>query len=317
MTLSLDRRSFVAGSAALAGTSLVPAAAKASSAGFLVMGDWGRDGTEHQREVGLAMGRRAEETAARFVVTTGDNFYEEGVLSVADPKWRTSFEDVYTAPALHRPWYGVLGNHDYRGNPAAQLDYARQSDRWRMPARYYKVEGAAHGLPATDLFMIDSSPLVMKYREGSGLLRENVMAQDTAAQIAWLDAELGRSRAAWKLVFTHHPAYSGGLSRLNTKEMIGQVEPILQRHGVQALIFGHDHDMQHIVRSGLHHIGTGCGSQVLPVGSVEGTQWCLSQSGFARIAVERDMLALEFRDHTGRQVYQANIGRTTAAKKAA
>lgn len=319
MTHSLDRRSFVAGTAALAGTALlpaVPASARSASASFLVVGDWGREGTSNQREVAAAMGGRAEEMATRFVVTTGDNFYEDGVMSATDPLWRTSFEDVYTAPSLHRPWYGVLGNHDYRGNPAAQLDYAQQSDRWRMPARYYKIAGAAHGVPAVDMFMIDSSPLVVKYRTSTGLIRDNVLAQDTAAQLAWLDRELGRSQAAWKLVFTHHPAYSGGSSHGNTAEMIGQVEPILARHGVQALIFGHDHDMQHIVRGGLHHIGTGCGSAVRPVASVEGTQWCLSRSGFARLEVSQDVLNLEFRDYEGRQVYQTAIGRTVQRKAA-
>jgi acid phosphatase len=180
-----------------------------------------------------------------------------------------------------------------------------------MPARYYKISGADHNVPSVDMFMIDSSPLVTKYRtDEKPILRANVLAQDTAAQLAWLDRELGRSRAAWKLVFTHHPSYSGGSSHGNTAEMIGQVDPILQRHGVQALIFGHDHDMQHIVKGGLHHIGTGCGSAIRPVAAVEGTQWCLSRSGFARFEVSKDVLDLEFRDLAGAQVYAAKIGRT-------
>ncbi|MFT4027790.1 MAG: tartrate-resistant acid phosphatase type 5 family protein [Novosphingobium sp.] len=316
--MMLDRRTFIAGTTALAGAALVPASAKPASASFLVVGDWGREGGFNQREVGTAMGRRAAETGARFVVTTGDNFYEDGVQSVTDPLWKASFEDVYTAPSLQRPWYGVLGNHDYRGSPQAQLDYAKQSTRWRMPSRYYKIAGAEHGLPTVDLFMIDSSPLVVKYRtDEKQALRDNVLAQDTAAQLKWLDDELGRSRAAWKLVFTHHPSYSGGSSHGNTAEMIGQVDPILARHGVQALVFGHDHDMQHIVRDGLHHIGTGCGSQIRPVSAIEGTQWCLSSSGFARLQVEHEMLGLEFRDQSGRQVYRARIGRVAAGAKAA
>lgn len=316
---NLDRRSFVAGSAALGGAALlstVPAVAKPPRASFLVVGDWGREGTSNQREVAVAMGRRADETAARFIVTTGDNFYDDGVKSVDDPLWKSSYEDVYTAASLHKPWYGVLGNHDYRGVPQAQLDYAKQSERWRMPARYYKVSGADHGVPSVDMFMIDSSPLVVKYRESTGLIRENVLSQDSAAQLAWLDRELGRSRAAWKLVFTHHPSYSGGSSHGNTAEMIGQVDPILKRHGVQALIFGHDHDMQHIVKGGLHHIGTGCGSQIRPVKSIEGTRWCLSSSGFARFEVSQDVLDLEFRDLYGHQVYAAKIGRTLRARAA-
>jgi tartrate-resistant acid phosphatase type 5 len=319
MLTRLDRRRFVAGSAALGAGAFVPAVpatARAASLNFLVMGDWGRDGASHQRDVAAAMGRRAAQTAARFVVTTGDNFYEDGVQSVDDPKWRTSFEDVYTARALQRRWYGVLGNHDYRGDPAAQIAYAEKSPRWRMPSRYYSVEGASFGVPSVDLFMIDSTPLVAKYRDATGRIRDNVLAQDTAAQLAWLEGALGRSSAAWKLAFTHHPAYSGGGSHGNTAEMIGQVEPILQRHGVQALVFGHDHDMQHIERNGMHHIGTGAGSSVRPVNAVEGTKWCLSRSGFARLAVDEQALQLEFRDYTGRQVYQTAISRSPLRRAA-
>ena len=117
MRTFLNRRTFVAGSAVLAGGSVlggaglhpkVLAMAQPARASFLVVGDWGRDGGSNQREVAIAMGRRAEEIGARFVVTTGDNFYEDGVKSVDDPLWRTSFEDIYTAPSLHRPSHAPL-----------------------------------------------------------------------------------------------------------------------------------------------------------------------------------------------------------------
>jgi hypothetical protein len=35
------------------------------------------------------------------------------------------------------PWYPILGNHEYRGNTQAVLDYSQVSARWEMPARYY------------------------------------------------------------------------------------------------------------------------------------------------------------------------------------
>jgi hypothetical protein len=36
----------------------------------------------------------------------------------------------------------ALGNHDYRGVPQAQLDYAKTSSRWRMPAAFHSDPGA-------------------------------------------------------------------------------------------------------------------------------------------------------------------------------
>ena len=38
-----------------------------------------------------------------------------------------------------------VGNHDYRGVPQAQIDYAKASPRWRMLSRYFKVASADIG----------------------------------------------------------------------------------------------------------------------------------------------------------------------------
>lgn len=66
-----------------------------------------------------------------FIISVGDNFYTNGVASVDDPMWKTSFEDIYKGANLFIDWYPVLGNHDYRGNPQAQIDYSKRSRRWK------------------------------------------------------------------------------------------------------------------------------------------------------------------------------------------
>jgi hypothetical protein len=48
---------------------------------------------------------------AQFVIALGDNFYNDGTESTEDELWETAFHDVYAAPSLNVPWYGVLGNH--------------------------------------------------------------------------------------------------------------------------------------------------------------------------------------------------------------
>ena len=54
-----------------------------------------------------------------------------------DPLWMTNYELIYSHPELQIPWYPILGNHEYRGNTQAVLDYSNVSRRWQMPARYY------------------------------------------------------------------------------------------------------------------------------------------------------------------------------------
>ncbi len=286
---------------------------------FLVVGDWGRNGTNHQRDVAVQMGKAAERLGSRHVVSVGDNFYEDGVQSTSDPLWRSSFEDVYSARSLQIPWYVALGNHDYRGVPQAQIDYARTSTRWRMPSRYYKVAGKNIGATHVDMFVIDTSPLVHQYRKKvHSVIADNVASQDVSAQVRWLDAELGASSALWKLVIGHHTLHSGGSAHGDTPEIVELIEPLLRKHGVQAYINGHDHDLQHIERGGINYICCGAGSEVRPVSKVEGTRFCAQQSGFAALRSEPEVLSFQFIDYAGASLYKARIpAGKAAANKAA
>jgi acid phosphatase len=309
VTQSLDRRTLIGGLTAVAGLSLShDLKAAPDSLSFLVVGDWGRNGDSHQRDVAVQMDKAAAETGSRFTVSVGDNFYDNGVASTSDPLWQTSFERIYDGANLQTPWYVALGNHDYRGVPQAQIDYTQLSPRWKMPSRFYKVAGETLGVPSLDLFVIDTSPLVHEYATKVGdAIAANVKSQDTTAQMAWLDRELDASTAKWKLVIGHHTIYSGGDTHGNTPEMTGRVLPILKKHQVTAYINGHDHDLQHIRRDGLTFICTGAGSEVRPVKAIEGTQFCLSQSGFSVITVSADAVYLEFRNYLGESVHKANL----------
>src|SRR5262245_33279766 len=175
----------------------------ASNFSFLVVGDWGT-GSSSQREVAVAMGKVAESIGARFVISTGDNFYPRGVERAQDAQWQTKFEEVYTAPALMIPWYAVLGNHDHKGNVRAQVDYTKLSPRWRMPASYYKhTEILADGSTA-DFIYLDTDAIINFYKHS----KRSFFSHDK--QLDWLRQELAASSARWKIVAGHHPVISGG-----------------------------------------------------------------------------------------------------------
>ncbi|MDX3899356.1 MAG: tartrate-resistant acid phosphatase type 5 family protein [Sphingobium sp.] len=282
---------------------------RADGLAFIAIGDWGRRGEPHQRAVAGQMGRIGEEQGSAFTLALGDNFYGSGVALVTDAHWKESFDDVYTAPSLQRRWYPILGNHDYRGNPQAQIDYSHHSRRWTMPGRYYVVEGASLGAAHADFFMIDTPPLIAGYRkELAATADHHVHDQDPAAQYAWLDEALGKSNAPWKLVFGHHPIFSGGRHG-DSKDLVRDLLPILKRHDVKVYACGHDHDMQHIERDGIHFIATGCGSTVRPVDNVEGTRFAVACSGLSFYRLTSDALDLTFYDWAGSRVYEATIPR--------
>ena len=212
-----------------------PAAPGKKPLSFLVFGDWG-SGSTLQREVAGAMTRFSRGAKPNFAVSVGDNFYDGGVADNDDPQWQTKFEQMYPREAMPFPFFAVLGNHDWRSNPATQFSYRGPSGRWRMDGFYYKV-AAGNGL--VDLFMVDTN-LWLPQNGATGLADK---------QTKWLDAALGASKAKWKIVVGHHPPYTDGIHAVEPDMMTVRtlITPLLEKHGVQLMLSGHDHDLQHIV----------------------------------------------------------------------
>jgi acid phosphatase len=278
---------------------------------FVAVGDWGRDGGSGQRQVASAMAAWADAHPLRFVVSTGDNFYEYGVSSVTDPKWKTSFEDVYAAKSLLVPWLVALGNHDYRGSVEAQIEYSRRSPRWRLPARSFTATEALPDGTRLQLFVLDTSPFLEQYR--SFLSITKVAKQDPAAQKAWLEKELAASTAEWKIVVGHHPVYSCG-PHGDSPELVRDLVPLFDRYGVALYLNGHDHVLEDLVVGSRHYVTSGAGSELTRVAPDGRTRWAAAANGFVAGSLTREELVLRFVDATGAVRHEATIPRPGAAR---
>ncbi len=298
-----SRRTLIASVGASTLLPRVAAAASAPVMNFVIIGDWGRMGGEKQREVGVQMGRTAEAIDSRLVVSVGDNFYEDGVTGLCDPQWVDSFEAIYAAPSLQTLWDVILGNHDYRGDVEAQISYSAQSPRWRMPARYFaRSERLADGTDI-DFFYLDTNPFLVMYRG----TETRIDGQDTAAQLKWLDAALGASKAAWKIVIGHHPIHTVTGKKRDTPELIAQLKPLLRKHGVRVYINGHDHNLQYLERDGIHFITNGAGSQVYEPGPAAPGQFASGHHGFMTVKLSADRFAFSFIDDVGAELFAASV----------
>ncbi|MEP7706629.1 tartrate-resistant acid phosphatase type 5 family protein [Paraglaciecola sp. 25GB23A] len=279
------------------------------SLNFLVLGDWGRNGHYEQRAVAKWMDIAMEQLDGDFITTTGDNFYSNGIASVNDPYWQSSYETIYTGPHLFEEWYATLGNHDYRGNWQAQIDYSNISRRWNMPAPYYAQTFELKGKESVLMVFLDTNPLNPEYKNEAKYAE--TQKQDGPKQLAWLEHKLSTSQAKWKIVIGHHPLYSSG-KRYGETDGIRQVlEPIFEKYYVDAYYAGHEHDLQHNQPKGttVAHFVSGAGSEVRPVKQSEFAKFAQSTAGFAAVSVNQNTLVTQFISSTGNVLYQYKINK--------
>lgn len=272
---------------------------------FMVVGDWGRCGQYNQQEVADQMNGFSRTTDPEFIISTGDNFYDNGVRSIEDPLWNRSFENVYSGADLQKDWFVVLGNHDYRGNPQAEIDYSDISRRWNMPSRYFTFVKAVSDSVQARFIFLDTSPFVRKYWRAKEEYADLAL-QDTVKQLQWLDSLLTHAQESWKIVIGHHPVYSAGTKHGNTQEMIEMIMPRLKKYGVQLYLAGHEHDLQHLrpERSKVDYIISGAGSEVRPTGKNIYAKFSSSTPGFALVSITGDSLFLNFVSNQGKVIYE-------------
>ena len=271
---------------------------------LFVANDVGRNGHYEQKPFAELMGRMAEEHDVEAILALGDTHHYMGVQSVNDPLWMTNFELIYSHPELQVPWYPVLGNHEYRGNTQAVLDYSQVSRRWQMPARYYSKVFEDDGVTLRVVF-IDTTPLIDKYHKDTQDYPD-VSKQDMAAQLAWLDKELQQANEDWVVVVGHHPIYADTPKSPNERmDMQKRVDPILRRHNVNMYICGHIHNFQHITMPSdpIDYVVNTAGSLSRKVKPIEGTQFCSPATGFSVISATKQSLSLYMIDSKGVVIY--------------
>jgi hypothetical protein len=272
----------------------------ADDVSLVAFGDWGFNSNE-QRAVAGALAASVKEDPRKpdAVLLLGDNFYGPMPAGARDSRWQNEFELMYPNADLPMPFYAMLGNHDYEGEgaaekSAAELEYGSRnsSSRWKMPARWYRVDFPPEKPLVTVLCLdTDSKPL--------GAAR-------FAGQKAWLEAQLARpGLGRWIVVAGHHPLFSNGQHGDGTG-MIAALAPLLIRHGVQFYICGHDHSLQHIELDGWPTsflIVGGGGAPLTPIQSADRGPFAQSLNGFLRLCFTKEKATGSFVGASGQVLH--------------
>jgi hypothetical protein len=263
----------------------IPAAA---SVRVLAFGDWG---VGDSAQMAVAARMRAFHAREPFTlgITLGDNFY--GFPRPESPgsfRFQRDYESAYGALGI--PIYVAVGNHDFDvpDQAIAEYAYGRVSATWRMPALNYTFTAG----PA-QFFAIDGNEM-------------------TTPQLAWLDSALAASRARWKVVYGHFPAYvgtPGGPETEYTRAMREQVVPLLRRHGVDLFVNGHHHSMQHWTVAGIDYVTSGGGGRTTyAVGDTTKAdprrRFAASLTGFAVFDIDASSLTIRLIASDGRLLHR-------------
>ncbi len=222
-----------------------------------------------------AIAFQAYQARPDFVMNTGDNVYEGGLVN----EYARYFFPVYNAnvadervgaPLLRSvPFYTVIANHDVHdkdasGHPAADFDKSPDS-----LAYYTNMRLPLNGLetPASPTPIVGKETATQDvFRESAGprfprmanysfdygdahfcCLDSNVYVDPTDAALqAWIDTDLTQTDAAWKFVVYHHPAFNVGREHY-TEQHMRVLSPIFEKRGVSVVLHGHEHNYQRTV----------------------------------------------------------------------
>lgn len=273
---------------------------------FIIATDLGRNGRYDQKKIAELMGETASDVDAKFIISSGDTHHYLGVESIDDPLWMTNFELIYSHPELQIPWYQLLGNHEYRGNTQAVIDYSKKSRRWEMPDRYYTQVYNLGNKEKLRIVYIDTPPLIDKYQNDDKNYPD-ASKQDANKQLAWIDSVLTNSSEKWKIVVGHHPIYAE-TSKSNSERLDLQkrVDPILQKNNVDMYICGHLHTFQHLKTesSKTDYIVNSSGSLSRIPKPIKETIFCSPETGFSVVSANNKELILFMIDNEGEVIHK-------------
>jgi predicted phosphodiesterase len=184
-------------------------------------------------------------------------------------------------------FYPALGNHDWGhpDSPAAEILYSAKTTTWRMPAAYYTYTAGS-----VQFFAIDTQSIA-----------------GSEKQLAWLDRELARSQAKFKVVYGHHVIYSGG--QYQESEPLKRTLLPLLRNRADVYICGHDHNLQALrTEDGVHfYVSGGGGAGLYELRKYERSVFASRANGFTVIEADQSRLIVKLVDVSGKTVFEDTI----------
>ncbi|MBI1370470.1 MAG: acid phosphatase [Planctomycetes bacterium] len=281
---------------------------------WLAIGDFG-SASKAQTQVAKMMAGYLKQLEVKptGLLLLGDNFYGKMPGGLKSERWESGFEKMYPKSVFDCPCPAVLGNHDYRdqpGNNEVQVAYTKTAGtRWKMPHPWYRMDvPGKDGKPLVTFLFIDTNLPSVKNELGAPAGSQHwptLKPSEADEQWKWIRTQLAADRAPWTICIGHHPVYSNG-QHGDTKGLVDDLAPLLQEHGVQLYLCGHDHDMQHLELEGLKTsfvVSGGGGAGVRELKNKERPAFGLNTNGFTHMHLNAQRFVIRHFNEHGEQIH--------------
>jgi hypothetical protein len=147
--------------------------------------------------------------------------------------------------ARHRPWMPVAGNHEIEAGNGEQ-GFGAYLTRFRLPANgSSRFAGHWYAYTVGSVRFVCVAADDWLYQKGGDIY---LRGYSGGAQRAWVEAELAaarRSRAIdWIVVVCHQLVVSSANANGSDLGLRQQLQPLLDRYGVDLVLSGHDHNYE-------------------------------------------------------------------------
>ena len=211
-----------------------PAIGNEKNTTIWVTGDFG-NGLPTQHLVYADFLLKTANTNVDLWMWLGDNAYDKGTFG----EYQRNVFDIYRLSLPHLPILPSLGNHDVESCVTLR-DEGPYFDLFNLPTQG-EFGGEPSGTEAYYSYDYGNIHFICLESTDNNRMPDGPM-------LDWLKRDLQQNTKKWTVAFWHHPPYSKGSHDSDTEgrliEMRENVNPLLEKFGVDLVLTGHSHDYE-------------------------------------------------------------------------